>query len=151
MRQILFILLLAIFCKGCQAPATGEFAPKSPAQVQSDIETFINNYKWNKDDKIKHPVISVTPAELKRLRAAWTGKSAGKEILATRFERADRAMEKPVSFPPEDGQHNQWYQCTDCQIGLQTVDDHHHKCPQCQKVYSGFPNDNVIYSRICIP
>lgn len=148
MRQILFILLLAIFCKACQAPVSGDFMPKSPARVQSEIEAFLTNYNWQKDEKNKHPVIAATPAELKRLKAAWTGKTAGKEVLTNRFAIVDRAMEEPLVFPPEGGQHNQWYQCTDCQIGLKTVDDHHHKCPQCQKVYSGFPYDNVIYSRI---
>lgn len=148
MRQIFFILLLAILCKGCQAPATSEFTPKSPAQVQSEIEFFINSHKWQKDEKNKHPVIAVTPLEIKRLKAAWSGKAAGKEVLAKRFSRVDRALEEPLFFPPEGGQHNQWYQCSDCQIGLKTVDDHHHMCPQCQKVYSGFPYDNVIYSRI---
>ncbi len=148
MRQILLFLLLAIFCKGCQAPATGEFTPKSSAQVQSEIESYLNSHKWQKDEKNKYPVIAATPAEIKRLKAAWSGKAAGKEVLENRFARADRAMKEPLFFPPEGGQHNQWYQCADCQIGLKTVDDHHHKCPQCQKVYSGFPYDNVIYSRI---
>lgn len=149
MRQFLFIIMfLAIFCKGCQAPAKGEFTPKSSAQVQSEIESFLRNHKWQEDEKKKHPFIAVTPAELKRLKAAWAGKAAGKEVLANRFAMVDRAMEDTLVFPTEGGQHNQWYQCTDCQIGLKTVDDHHHKCPQCQKIYSGFPYDNVIYSRI---
>ncbi len=148
MRQIFSIVFLALLCKGCQSPATGEFTPKSPARVQSEIESFLSSHKWQKDERNKRPVIAVTPAEIKRLKAAWSEKAAGKEVLAKRFSMVDRAMEEPLVFPPEGGQHNQWYQCTDCQIGLRTIDDHHHKCPQCRNVYSGFPYDNVIYSRM---
>ena len=58
----------------------------------------------------------------------------------------DKALALPLTFPPEGGQHNQWYQCNTCQSGLVTVDANHHKCPQCGRIYSGFPYDNVLYS-----
>lgn len=96
---------------------------------------------------VKHPVIAATTEEMARLRAAWASKGAEHDALAERFARADAAMKKGIDFPPEGGQHNQWYQCDQCQTNLQTVDAHHHKCPICGKVYSGFPYDNVLYSK----
>jgi oligo-alginate lyase len=96
---------------------------------------------------VAHPVIAATPEELARLRAAWAGKGPAHDAVAARIDRAEAALKKELDFPPEGGQHNQWYQCDQCQTNLKTVDAHHHKCPICGKVYSGFPYDNVLYSR----
>jgi len=93
------------------------------------------------------PVIAVTEQELARLKAAWATPGEARDFLERRFRRADEALKEELSFPPEGGQHNQWYQCDSCQIGLRTIDAHHHKCPSCGRVYSGFPYDNVLYNR----
>jgi len=95
----------------------------------------------------KHPVIACTADEMARLKAAWAADGPAHDILAARFARADQAIKDGLTFPPEGGQHNQWYQCDKCQMALKTVDAHHHKCPKCGKVYSGFPYDNVLYGR----
>jgi heparinase II/III-like protein/alginate lyase len=96
---------------------------------------------------IKHPVVACTADELVRLRAAWETAGPAHNKLAERFARADAAMKAGLVFPPEGGQHNQWYQCDACQMALKTVDAHHHKCSKCGKVYSGYPYDNVLYNR----
>lgn len=93
----------------------------------------------------REPVIAATAAELARLRAAWQATGPVHEAVAFRARRADEAMKAPLVFPPEGGQHGQYYQCDKCQIALVTVDAHHHKCPICGTVYSGFPYDNVLY------
>jgi hypothetical protein len=95
----------------------------------------------------KHPMIAATPEEIARLRDAWKKGGAEKEPLAERFARADAAIAADITFPPEGGHHNQWYQCTKCQLALKTVDATHHQCPKCQTVYSGFPFDNVLFSK----
>lgn len=92
------------------------------------------------------PVIAATPDEMSRLKAAWNSSGAAREVLKERFGRVDQAISEGLVFPPEGGQHNQWYQCDACQRGLETVDAHHHRCPICDKVYSGFPYDNVLYN-----
>ena len=93
------------------------------------------------------PSVACTPAELERLRAALDGSGPGREVVAARVRQAEEALERPVDFPPEGGQHNQWYQCEVCQIALQTVDDTHHRCPSCDTIYTGYPFDQVVYSR----
>ncbi|MFH1571780.1 MAG: alginate lyase family protein, partial [Gemmatimonadota bacterium] len=93
------------------------------------------------------PAVACSPTELERLRAAWQGTGRGHEVVAARVRAAEEALERPVAFPPEGGQHNQWYQCDACQIALETVDDTHHRCPSCDRVYSGYPYDQVVYSR----
>jgi hypothetical protein len=95
----------------------------------------------------KHPVVACTPAELAHLRAVWAAAGADHDCLAARFAKADAAMKKPLEFPPEGSQHNEWYQCDKCQSPLETIDAHHHKCPVCGTVYSGFPYDNVLYGK----
>lgn len=93
------------------------------------------------------PVIAATPEEVARLTTAWNSAGAAKKVLQERFGSVDEAISEGLVFPPEGGQHNQWYQCESCQRGLETVDAHHHQCPICNKVYSGFPFDNVLYNR----
>lgn len=96
----------------------------------------------------KHPVLACTPEELTRLRKAYKSGGADGAFLVDFQKRVDEAMAAPVVFPPRGMAHNQWYQCEDCQIGLETLDDTHHKCTKCGKVYTGHPYDDVIYGRI---
>jgi hypothetical protein len=96
---------------------------------------------------LKHPVVAATAEELERLRAAWKSTGPAHDVLAERFARANDAIKAGLSFPPEGGQHNQWYQCDKCQVALKTIDSHHHQCPKCGTIYSGFPYDNVLYSK----
>ena len=96
----------------------------------------------------KHPVLACTPEELNRLRKAYGGTGDAHTYLVNLQERVDEWMQAPVVFPPRGIAHNQWYQCDDCQIGLETMDDTHHKCPKCEKVYTGHPYDDVIFGRI---
>jgi len=96
---------------------------------------------------VAHPIVACTPTELGRLRKAYKGSSPAREIVAAVVSRADRARKAQLEFPPRGGQHNQWYQCEKCQVALKTVDDTHHRCPTCGKVYTGEPYDDVIYER----
>jgi hypothetical protein len=98
--------------------------------------------------KRKHPVLACTPEELSRLKSAYAKSGEQGAFLAAQKARVDQWMNEPVVFPPRGKAHNQWYQCDDCQIGLKTLDDTHHKCPKCEKVYTGAPYDDVIYGRI---
>lgn len=98
-------------------------------------------------DPLPWPAVACTPVELQRLRAAYQSEGAAHEVVAERVAAADQAIRRSVDFPPEGGQHNQWYQCDRCQVGLVAVDESHHRCPQCDSVYTGYPYDNVIYSR----
>ena len=95
-----------------------------------------------------YPRIAVAAAELERLRAAYRDANSGaRKIIANKVREADAALKRPLVYPPRGGQHNQWYQCDACQIALKTIDPTHHQCPSCQKVYSGEPYDDVMFSR----
>lgn len=96
---------------------------------------------------VEKPIVSCTPPELERLRGAWKASGALHRGVASLIERAEAALASAVTYPPRGGQHNQWYQCEACQIDLVTVDDTHHRCRRCRKVYSGSPYDDVIYAR----
>lgn len=95
----------------------------------------------------KHPFLACTPEELGRLRAAFRSEGPEYSAVAPIVQMAEKALEQAVEYPPRGGQHNQWYQCDECQIALKTVDPTHHRCPQCDKVYSGEPYDDVLFSK----
>ena len=94
-----------------------------------------------------YPSVACTAEELSRLREAYRSTGPDHGAVARRVAQAGDALKSEVVFPPEGGQHNQWYQCDQCQLALETVDATHHRCPKCRRVYSGYPYDHVIYSR----
>lgn len=98
-------------------------------------------------DTDKHPLIACTAAELERLKAAYRSSGPEHDVVAAVVSQADKVIDKPIEFPPRGGQHNQWYQCEACQLGLETIDDTHHRCPGCGRIYSGEPYDDVIFGR----
>lgn len=123
-RAAVFLLLAAgSFCLGAAEPALAVVWPS------------------------QHPGVACNAEELQRLRQAWQGKGKEHEAVAARVRAGDRAIKEPLVFPPRGGQHNQWYQCETCQIGLKTVDPTHHRCPKCGQVYTGHPYDDVVFSR----
>jgi oligo-alginate lyase len=149
LKKIICFLLPALLLIAHCAHLPGqkeEFRSKTSPEVQKGLDTFIENYNWGAIETVKRPVIAATQEELARLRSAWTGSDAEHNVIAERFSEVDKALDTTLIFPPEGGQHNQWYQCGICQRSLVTVDAHHHKCPQCGRVYSGFPYDNVLYN-----
>jgi hypothetical protein len=95
----------------------------------------------------KHPYLACTADELQRLPQAYRGGGPARDIVMARVKEAERFIDEPIDFPPRGGQHNQWYQCDQCETALQTIDATGHQCPKCKKVYSGPPYDDVIFSR----
>ena len=104
--------------------------------------------KFPPPEKWIHPAVAATPAELARLQAALASPGPERAAVSRLVEQADRALQDPITFPPRGGQHNQWYQCEACQMGLKTIDATHHECPKCGKVYSGPPYDDVLFGRV---
>ena len=92
------------------------------------------------------PSVACTPEELARLRAAWQSTGPEHAAVVGRVSEADAVLQREVLFPPEGGHHNQWYQCESCQLALETVSPKQHRCPKCERIYTGFPYDNVVYS-----
>ena len=94
-----------------------------------------------------HPFLACSTGELARLQSVLRDRLPGCEILANRIRQADGMLTQPIKFPPRGARHNQWYQCDRCQIALQTVDETHHRCPICKKIYSGLPYDDVVFGK----
>jgi hypothetical protein len=147
MKKPINYLVAILLLSGCSSAKTEEFVTKSQDQIENELTSFIESYNWQNGSDKQWPLISVTSEEIERLKSAWRSTGQEHDVLANRFARTDKAISDTLIFPPEGGQHNQWYQCSDCQIALVTVDAHNHKCPECDKIYSGFPFDNVLYSR----
>jgi hypothetical protein len=110
------------------------------------VETILNHPACP-HIRLPDPMVSmsVTEEELGRLREAYEGTGEGHDAVMHQVERAEGILQRPIVFPPEGGQHNHWYQCETCQLGLTTVDPTHHRCPKCRAVYRGYPFDHVLY------
>ena len=91
-----------------------------------------------------HPVVTASDEELARLRAAYRD---GVKAVTSVVRQADRVIDKPLTFPPRGSQHNQWYQCDQCETALHYLGDFKHQCPRCEKVYTGEPYDDVIFAK----
>lgn len=98
-------------------------------------------------ERTNGPVIACTPDEWQRLRKAWQSSGPEHQVIQARIDRAESHLDTVLEFPPRGGQHNQWYQCEGCQLGLKTLSDTQHQCPKCEKIYSGEPYDDVLFSR----
>ncbi len=96
----------------------------------------------------KHPFIAANAPEIARIRAAFASKSPEKALVDSYITQTDAFIDRPISFPPRGGQHNQWYQCQTCELALKIIDETHHKCSKCGKTYTGHPYDDVIFSKI---
>ncbi len=125
------LLLMATLMGGAQGAAGGEAFEVPKVELPA---------------RMTHPTVAATARELARVREAFAGKGPDHDAVAAFVRGVERELAAPIAIPPEGGQHNQWYQCDRCQMGLTTVDAHHHKCPKCERVYSGYPYDNVLYT-----
>lgn len=50
---------------------------------------------------------------------------------------------RKIEIPERGGQWPHWYACEDCGVRLETASPTEHKCPKCDRVYSGEPWDSV--------
>jgi hypothetical protein len=123
------------------------------ARLGSSILLFLQADGWTPPPVLlspnaPHPRVACTAVEISRLREAWASKSPAREPVAARVARADAAIKTEPVFPPRGGQHNTWYQCRKCQLGLGRIDGTHHECPSCRTVYTGEPYDDVVFGDI---
>lgn len=127
-RSIHLVGLAAVFC----------LLTASRSGAQPDLRVVLPDRT--------HPYLACTAEELARVRQAYRDQGSVHDVVAAMEKEASRFVEEPVVFPPRGGQHNQWYQCDDCEIALKTIDAARHQCPKCERVYSGPPYDDVIFS-----
>ena len=98
------------------------FQVRSISQAQGSFDIKLpKDQQW--------PSIACTQKELARIRTAYRKGGLVQRIVAERIHKAENVLRRPLSLPPEGGQHNQWYQCFSCQTGLITIDSKHHRCP----------------------
>lgn len=126
-------------------------------RLVSEVEEYIKkksllDLKESPDKQLEtnllRPTIATTEAEMSRLLTAWESSGIEHKVVADRIANADKAVTLGLVFPVEGGQHVQWYQCESCEAPLSAIDSHHHQCPSCKNVYSGFPYDNVLYDQV---
>ena len=87
--------------------------------------------------------------EIKRIKDVWEKKKGTDyKVLVGIVRRAENILSSPIEFPIRGGQHNQWYQCSKCEVPLRTLSQTKHQCTGCGKIYSGFPYDDFVFAKI---
>jgi len=66
-----------------------------------------------------------------------------KGALDVLTQQVQHWLGRKVEIPERGGQWPHWYACEDCGVRLETVSPIAHKCPKCDRVYSGEPWDSV--------
>lgn len=93
-----------------------------------------------------HPRISFSEKELKSLKKDWKNQTGPRyEFLKSKQDALIETIDNDIYYPPEGGNHNQWYQCEPCQYGLTKKGDDEHLCEKCNTTYHGQPYIGVIY------
>ncbi len=89
--------------------------------------------------------VAATPEELARLKKAYKGSGAEHAVVASIVQKAEARIGQKIEFPPRGGRMSHWLKCPACQVDLKSLDDTHHECPKCKKVYSGEPYDDTVF------
>ena len=74
------------------------------------LEQPLNSSSIIIPDPLPWPVTACSFEELERLRSAWSGTGLEHEVVAPRVEKARAVLDQEPTYPPEGGQHNQWFQ-----------------------------------------
>ena len=99
------------------------------------------------------PHYYVNAEEVSRLQTAYASGGKVAKSLANIVRQAQLTVKIPITFPPRGGLHTSLYHCPDCQRKLKPVLDEsqqieHHRCGKCDKHWSGFPYDDVYYTKV---
>lgn len=77
-------------------------------------------------------------AQARREEFDWAAKVSGKLL-----SDADALVSAPLDILHAEGQWSHWYTCAEEGARLKAEAPDRHVCPKCNKVYSGFPYDEV--------
>ena len=80
----------------------------------------------------------VAAIQKKIAEQAWAA-----QAFASLEAQAKRWMAQAIDIPERGGQWPHWYACEDCGAKLKTVSPTEHRCPSCDRVYTGEPWDSV--------
>ena len=99
------------------------------------------------------PHYYVNAEEVSRLQTAYASGGKVAKSLENIVRQAQLELRISVTFPPKGGLHGSLYHCPDCQRKLKPVLDEsqqieHHRCGKCDKHWSGFPYDDVYYTKV---
>jgi hypothetical protein len=96
---------------------------------------------------IPAPSLLFTAAQLPEIRRRIREDSHAQQWWARQAAAAERMLSQDFSYPPRGGQWWHWYSCKECGTRLKTSTPTLHVCPSCQAEYSGWPYDDVPFSR----
>lgn len=96
---------------------------------------------------VPHPFALLTRDQVPAILAKVNGDPGCKAIYDGLKNRADSWLKRTPEFPDRGSQWWHWYTCKACGARLETKSPTEHVCPDCGKVYTGWPYDDVVLDR----
>ena len=96
----------------------------------------------------QHPCLFFSATELQAIRAKAKQTEWGQAVVAGLLKAGDAALAREHPIPDHGGQWGHHYVCQDCGLHLKAASPTEHLCPECGRVYTGWPYDDVYVSRI---
>lgn len=93
------------------------------------------------------PSLLFTPEQLPEIRRRIREDEHAQQWWAGFKASAERMLTQDFAYPPRGGQWWHWYSCKKCGTRLRTDTPTRHVCPSCGEEYSGWPYDDVPFSR----
>jgi hypothetical protein len=91
--------------------------------------------------------VFLTEAEARQARARSVGEASARTLRDKVMADADALAAAPLAIPRAGGQWTHWYACPADGAVLTAESASAHRCPTCNKVYSGWPYDAAYISR----
>lgn len=91
--------------------------------------------------------VFLSEAEAQQARARSLGEPGARALRDKVLAEADALAAAPLNIPRAGGQWTQWYACPADGAVLEAESASVHRCPTCNKIYSGWPYDAAHVSR----
>jgi len=95
-------------------------------------------------EPIQHPGLILNREELVAIQSKIDTHDWAKKAFHKLIENADKFVSTNIVIPNQKGQWSHYYACDDDGSRLETLSDTEHKCPTCDKIYTGEVYDRVV-------
>lgn len=129
------------------SPTALQVSVHGGSEAATNLAAVIEHISARPLRNIPVPCLLFTPEQLPEIRRRIRENEAAQRWWAGFKASAERMLMRDFTYPPRGGQWWHWYSCKACGARLQTETPTRHVCQACKEVHSGWPYDDVPFSR----